>query len=120
MSSAGRGLKATISYNLSKKTKTFADMKGFPMLLNLSLVLHHAGFVLLLAFLLLRLSHISPSFSEGLLWLTLVFKKKLCYSQFIPTLYHNKVFVFQENIIQMKKLRLKNIMCILKNLKQSQ
>lgn len=60
MNSDGMGLRATTSYNLSKKTKPFADMKGFPMLLNLSIFLHHDGSVLLLDFLLIRFSVFPP------------------------------------------------------------
>lgn len=60
MNSGGMGVTATASYNLSKKTKPFAEMKGFPMLLNLSIFLHHDGSVLLLDFLLIRFSVFPP------------------------------------------------------------
>lgn len=64
MNSDQEGFRETIPHNLKKKkkiTKPFTNMKDFPILLNL-IVLHHDSFILLLAFLLVRLSIFLPIF----------------------------------------------------------
>lgn len=111
MNSGGMGVTATASYNLSKKTKPFAEMKGFPMLLNLSIILHHDGSVLLLDFLLIRFSVFPPILLRnffGQVW----YLRKACTDPSLFLVYtrnDQSISVFQENIIQKKKLGLKTI-----------